>query len=123
MVRSQPRDGAEEATRRSFLRPVPGLANSARRLPHGWRRGLLFFALRALKVAPSATFFRPSGSKLSQRPAGVGGHHRIFRGGQFLQGRAEFFEPRVPHRSEERRVGKESRSRWSPAHGWGRILL
>ena len=47
MVPPQPRDGAEEAARRSFLRPVPGLANAACLLPTAVRRGLLSFALRA----------------------------------------------------------------------------
>src|ERR1035438_4957414 len=47
-VPPQPRYGAEEPTRRSFLRPVPGLANVARLLPHGG--------------GPWATIFRPSGS-------------------------------------------------------------
>src|ERR1019366_9188377 len=37
-------------TRRSFLRPVPGLANAARLLPTAVRRGLLSFALRALRA-------------------------------------------------------------------------
>ena len=46
-VPPQPRDGAEEAARSFFLRPVPGLARTARLLPTAVRRGLLSFALRA----------------------------------------------------------------------------
>src|ERR1035441_5205378 len=44
----QPRNGAEEPVRRSFFRPVPGLAHAARLLPTALRRGLLSCALRAL---------------------------------------------------------------------------
>ena len=50
-VPPQPRNGAEEPLRRSFFRPVPGLANAARLLPTALRRGLLSFALRALRAA------------------------------------------------------------------------
>ena len=46
------RVGAEEAGRRLFLRPVPGLTNTARLLPTAVRRGLLSFALRAGCTAP-----------------------------------------------------------------------
>ena len=48
-VPPQPRNGAEETGRRSFFRPVPGLANAARLLPTALRRGLLSCALRALR--------------------------------------------------------------------------
>ena len=51
-VPPQPRDGAEEPTRPSFFRPVPGLANTARLLPTAVRRGLLSFALRAGCTTP-----------------------------------------------------------------------
>src|ERR1035441_2055082 len=49
-VPPQPRNGAEEPVRRSFFRPVPGLANAARLPPTALRRGLLSFALRALRA-------------------------------------------------------------------------
>src|SRR5450631_691825 len=49
-VPPQPRNGAKEPLRRSLFRPVPGLANAARLLPTALRRGLLSFALRALRA-------------------------------------------------------------------------
>src|ERR1035437_1152473 len=45
-----PRDGAEEPTRRSLLTPRSGAGKRARRLPTAVRRGLLSFALRALRT-------------------------------------------------------------------------
>src|ERR1019366_4697716 len=53
-VPPQPRNGAEEAVRRSFFRPVPGLANGAGLLPTALRRGLLSVALRALRAVSFA---------------------------------------------------------------------
>src|ERR1035438_6140543 len=54
MVPPQPRNGAEEPRRRSFFRPVPGLANAAGLLPTARRRGLLSVALRALRAVSFA---------------------------------------------------------------------
>src|SRR3712207_8840304 len=55
-------------------------------------------ALAAIKEAPAGTY------KLSGMPVGAG-YHLAFAGLLQSQGR-----------SEERRVGKECRSRWSPYH-------
>ena len=49
-VPPQPRDGAEEHTRRSLLTPRSGAGQLARLLPTAVRRGLFSFALRALRV-------------------------------------------------------------------------
>ena len=46
---AQPRDGAEERMRRSLLTPRPGAGKRARLAPTAVRRGLLSFALRALR--------------------------------------------------------------------------
>ena len=53
-VPPQPRDGAEEPTQRSLLTPRPGATHPARLQPTAVRRGLLSFALRALRAAPFA---------------------------------------------------------------------
>src|SRR2546422_10862930 len=45
----------------------------------------------------------------------LGGRSRVFRGRPALV-HVETVIPRMDHRSEERRVGKECRSRWSPYH-------
>src|ERR1019366_4568120 len=65
-VPPQPRNGAEEAVRWSFFRPVPGLANAARLLPTALRRGLRSVALRALRAV----------SFSACRYAGQAGSHR-----------------------------------------------
>src|ERR1035441_4416011 len=50
-VSPQPRNGAEELTRRPILSPRSGADNAARPLPTAVRRGLLSCALRALGAA------------------------------------------------------------------------
>src|SRR5450759_5121543 len=47
-------DEAEEPTRRSLLTPRSGTGKRPRLLPTAVRRGLLSFALRALRVVPFA---------------------------------------------------------------------
>src|ERR1017187_4989302 len=72
MVPPQPRAGAEEPTRRSFLTPRPGAAKRARLLPTAVRRGLLSCALRALSTVPFAACPTISAVALALPPHQIG---------------------------------------------------
>ena len=83
-----------------------------------WSALLCGVGMSAAAQQQTVTFEEPSPVALTGFAVGRADYDRVSRSNTFTAGKIglSLFKPVGDARSEERRVGKECRSRWSPYH-------